>query len=202
MLKELYQKSLKLAAHKSSKFFLAIISFSESSFFPIPPDIMIVPMVIAKKNDYIKIFLIATLFSVLGGLFGYFVGSFLPDTAISIMEYLGHDKKEILELKNKLISEKGILFNYTWLGILFLAGFTPLPFKLFTITSGIINFNIFIFIIICLTARGLRFFIVAFLSAKFGKAFGPFLEKKGAKWFSIIGLVLVIIAMIIYFIFN
>ena len=76
MLKNLYEKSLKLAAHKSSKFFLAIVSFAESSFFPIPPDIMIVPMVIAKKNDYLKIFLIATIFSAAGGLLGYFIGSF------------------------------------------------------------------------------------------------------------------------------
>ena len=73
MFKELYEKSLKLAAHKSSKFFLAIVSFVESSFFPIPPDIMIIPMVIAKKNDYLKIFLIATIFSSLGGLLGYFL---------------------------------------------------------------------------------------------------------------------------------
>ena len=75
MFKELYQKSLKLASHKSSKFFLAIVSFSESSFFPVPPDIMIVPMVIAKKTEYLKIFLIASFFSALGGLLGYFIGS-------------------------------------------------------------------------------------------------------------------------------
>ena len=73
---KLYQKSLQLAAHKSSKVFLAIVSFMESSFFPIPPDVMIVPMVIAKKNDYLKIFLIATLFSTLGGILGYFIGSY------------------------------------------------------------------------------------------------------------------------------
>ena len=79
---------------------------------------------------------------------------------------------------------------------------TPLPFKLFTITSGIISFDIFVFFFICLLARGLRFFIVAFLSAKFGKAFGPFIEKKGARWFSIIGVALVVLAMIIYFILN
>ena len=74
MLKNIYQKVLKLAGHKSSKFYLAVISFAESSFFPIPPDIMIIPMVIAKKNNYLKIFFIATLFSALGGLFGYFIG--------------------------------------------------------------------------------------------------------------------------------
>ena len=198
MFKELYEKSLKLAAHKSSKFFLAIISFIESSFFPIPPDVMIIPMVVAKKNDYLKIFLIATIFSVLGGLFGYFIGSTFLELSMTVVEFYGYEEK-VLDLQNKMSSKSGIIF---WLGTLFLAGFTPLPFKVFTITSGIINFNIIIFFFICLISRGLRFFIVAFLSAKFGKAFGPFIEKKGAKWFSIIGIILVVIAMIIYFIFN
>ena len=76
MFKDIYQKTLKLAGHKSSKFYLALISFAESSFFPVPPDIMIVPMVIAKKNDYLKIFLIATFSSAVGGSLGYFIGSF------------------------------------------------------------------------------------------------------------------------------
>ena len=93
MFNELYQKSLSLASHKSSKFFLAIVAFAESSFFPIPPDIMIVPMIIAKKTDYIKIFLIASLFSALGGLFGYFLGSFFFDLATNLMQFYG--------LKNK-----------------------------------------------------------------------------------------------------
>ena len=199
MLKDIYQKVLKLAGHKSSKFYLAILSFAESSFFPIPPDIMVVPMVIAKKNDYLKIFFIATLFSALGGLLGYFIGSLFTDKAILLIELYGYEK-QVLGLKNQLSSKSGAYS--IWLGTLFLAGFTPLPFKLFTITSGIINFNIFVFFFICLVARGLRFFIVAYFSAKFGKAFGPFIEKKGSKWFSIIGVVLVIIAMIIYFIFN
>jgi membrane protein YqaA with SNARE-associated domain len=198
MFKELFQKSLKLAAHKSSKFFLALISFAESSFFPIPPDILIVPMVIAKKNDYIKIFIIATLFSALGGLFGYFIGSVFLELALKVVEFYGYEEN-VFNLQLKL-SEKGGLF--IWLGILFIAGFTPLPFKVFTITSGIINFNIFIFFFICLISRGLRFFIVAFLSSKFGKAFSYFIEKKGAKWFTVIGIVIVIIATIIYFVLN
>ena len=198
MFKELYEKSLKLAAHKSSKFFLAIISFIESSFFPIPPDVMIIPMVIAKKNDYLKIFLISTIFSVLGGLFGYFIGSTFLEISMTVFEFYGYEEK-VLNLQNKMSSKSGFIF---WLGTLFLAGFTPLPFKVFTITSGIIGFNVFAFLFICLISRGLSFFIVSFLSAKFGKAFGPFIEKKGAKWFSIIGIILVVIAMIIYFIFN
>jgi membrane protein YqaA with SNARE-associated domain len=199
MFKDIYQKTLKLAGHKSSKFYLALVSFAESSFFPIPPDIMIVPMVIAKKNEYLKIFFIATLFSAFGGLFGYFIGSLFTDKAILLIELYGYEE-QVLELKNQLSSKSSA--HTAWLGTLFLAGFTPLPFKLFTITSGIINFDIFVFFFICLLARGLRFFIVAFLSAKFGKAFGPFIEKKGARWFSIIGVALVVVAMIIYFILN
>ena len=194
MLKQLYQKSLKLASHKSAKFFLAILSFSESSFFPIPPDVMIVPMVIAKKVDYIKIFLIATLFSALGGLFGYFIGSFFIDIAMKVVEFYNYENK-VLDLKDNLSSETGL---YIWLATLFLAGFTPLPFKVFTITSGIIGFNLFIFFFICLMARGLRFFIVAYLSFKFGEIFSKLMEKEAAKWFTVIGLIIVTISGIIY----
>ena len=194
MFEQLYQKSLKLAAHKSAKFFLALLSFAESSFFPIPPDIMIVPMVIAKKVDYIKIFLIATLFSALGGLFGYFIGSFFIDIAMKVVEFYNYENK-VLDLKDNLSSGTGF---YVWLATLFLAGFTPLPFKVFTITSGIISFNLFVFFFICLLARGLRFFIVAYLSFKFGEIFSKFMEKEAAKWFTLIGLIIIAIAGIIY----
>ena len=194
MFKQLYQKTLKLAAHKSAKFYLALISFIESSFFPIPPDIMIVPMVIAKKVDYIKIFVIATLFSTLGGLFGYFIGSSFIDIAMKVLEFYNYENK-VLDLKSNLSSGTGL---YVWLATLFLAGFTPLPFKVFTITSGIISFNLFTFFFICLLARGLRFFIVAYLSFKFGEIFGKFMEKEAAKWFAVIGLIIVAISGIIY----
>ena len=194
MFKQLYQKTLKLSAHKSAKFFLALISFIESSFFPIPPDIMIVPMVIAKKVDYIKIFVIATLFSTLGGLFGYFIGSSFIDIAMKVLEFYNYENK-VLDLKSNLSSGTGL---YVWLATLFLAGFTPLPFKVFTITSGIIGFNLFIFFFICLMARGLRFFIVAYLSFKFGEIFSKLMEKEAAKWFTVIGLIIVTISGIIY----
>ena len=198
MLKDLYKKSLKLAAHKSSKFFLAIISFAESSFFPIPPDIMIVPMVIAKKNDYLKIFLIATFSSAVGGLLGYFIGFVFLDLAMNVIEFYGYEEK-VINLKNNLSSGNNFIF---FLGTLFLAGFTPLPFKVFTITSGIIGFNIFIFFIVCLVSRGLRFFVVSYLSFKFGDTFSKFMEKDAAKWFTIAGLIIVTIAITIYFIFK
>ena len=199
MLKILYDKTLKLAAHKSANFYLSVVSFVESSFFPIPPDVMIIPMSLAKKEEYLKIFFIATIFSTLGGLFGYFIGSLFTDKAIILMEFYGY-QEQILEIKNQLNS-KGSAFSL-WLGTLFLAGFTPLPFKIFTITSGIINFNIFSFFVICLISRGLRFFIVAYFSVKFGKPFVSFLEKKGGMWFSVAGILIIILVTLLYLIIK
>ena len=199
MLKNIYDKTLKLAAHKCSNFYLSVVSFIESSFFPIPPDVMIIPMSLAKKDEYLKIFIIATIFSSLGGLFGYFIGSLFTDKAIMLMEFYGY-QEQVLQLKNQLDSKSGAYS--LWLGTLFLAGFTPLPFKIFTITSGIINFNIFAFFIICLISRGLRFFIVAYFSVKFGKPFVSFLEKKGGIWFSVAGILIIIIVLLAYLIFS
>ena len=198
MIKQLYQKSLKLAAHKSSKMFLAIVSFVESSFFPIPPDVMIVPMVIAKKNDYLKIFFIATLFSTFGGFLGYFIGLSFSDIAASVVEFYGYENKV-----DKLKYDFSIGDNrYIWIATLFLAGFTPLPFKVFTITSGMIGFNLFIFFFICLISRGLRFFIISYLSYKFGDTFNKFMETEAAKWFTILGILIVAIFSLVYFIIK
>jgi len=198
MLKKLYQKSLNLAAHKSSKIFLAIVSFVESSFFPIPPDVMIVPMVIAKKNDYLKIFLIATFFSTLGGVLGYFIGSSFLETGMKVVQFYGYENK-VIHLKESLTLGAGL---YIWLATLFLAGFTPLPFKVFTITSGMIGFNLFIFFLICLVSRGLRFFIVSYLSFKFGDSFNKFMETKASKWFTILGILIMTIFSLIYFVIK
>ena len=198
MFNSLYKKCLDLAAHKSSKYYLAAVSFLESSFFPIPPDVMIIPMVISKKNDFFKIFLITTLFSVLGGILGYLIGAFFFDIGMQVMSFYGYENK-LYNLKNSLINSKGF---YAWLSILFLAGFTPLPYKVFTIASGLIGFNILIFILISLISRGLRFFIVSYLSYKFGNLFTLFMEKNGSKWFTIIGILIVMIGMIMYLILK
>ncbi len=198
MFNNLYKKCLDLAAHKSSKYYLAIVSFVESSFFPIPPDVMVIPMVISKKNDFIKIFLITTIFSVMGGMLGYLIGAFFFDFGSQIMSFYGYENK-LSNIKENLVNSDGF---YAWLGILFLAGFTPLPYKVFTIASGLISFNFFIFIFISLVSRGLRFFIVSYLSYKFGNLFTEFMEKHGSKWFTIIGLLIVIIAFFIYLIIK
>jgi membrane protein YqaA with SNARE-associated domain len=195
MFQNLYFKCIQLARHRYSKYFLAFVAFIESSFFPIPPDVMIAPMVVAKKEEYLKIFFIATIFSVLGGLLGYFFGYFFLEVSISLIEFYGYEEK-VYTLQDKLSSGGGVLL---WLGTLFLAGFTPLPFKVFTITSGIIHFNILIFVIVCFISRGLRFFLVSYFSMKFGEKFGESLEKNGATWFSVTGIVIIIIAATLYF---
>ena len=194
----LYDKCVELARHKFSKPLLGFIAFIESFFFPIPPDLMIVPMVVAKKEDYLKIFSIATTGSVLGGLFGYMLGVFFLDISMVVIELYGYEEK-VFEVQEKMSSKGGFLL---WLGIMFLAGFTPLPFKVFTITSGIIGFNVVVFFFICLFTRGLRFFLVAYLTFLFGNKFGSFIEKKGALWFTIIGIGIVIIATILYLLFR
>ena len=198
MFTTLYKKCLDLAAYKSSKYYLAIISFVESSFFPIPPDVMAIPMVISKKNDFIKIFLIATIFSVLGGLFGYFIGTFFFDFGMQIMNFYGYEDK-IFNLKKSLIKSEGF---YAWLGILFLAGFTPLPYKVFTIASGLIGFDILIFLLISFLSRGMRFFIVCYLSYKFGELFTKFMENHGSRWFTILGIIIVMLFLLIYLILS
>ena len=198
MFKNLYKKCLDLAGHKSSKYYLAIVSFVESSFFPIPPDVMVIPMVISKKTDFKKIFFITTIFSVLGGMLGYVIGAFFFEFGSQIMNFYGYEDK-LYNIKESLIKNDGF---YAWLGILFLAGFTPLPYKVFTIASGLIGFNFVIFVLISLISRGLRFFLVSYLSYKFGDLFNEFMDKHGSKWFTIIGILIVIVGILIYLIFK
>jgi len=194
MIKKLNDKCVTWAEYKYAKQILAIEAFIESSFFPIPPDVMIVPMVISKRNEFIQVALIATIFSVLGALFGYYIGYSLYEIAIQIFEFYGYEYSATF--KEKFSTGGGFK---AWLGILFTAGFTPLPFKLLTISSGIIHFNLTSFVFICVVTRGLRFFLVDYLTYKFGSKFGPFLEKKGGQWAAIIAVIIIVIAAGIYF---
>ena len=198
MIKKLYDMCVKWASHKYANPLLSFVAFIESSFFPVPPDVMIVPMVVAKRKKFLIIALNATIFSVLGGLFGYFIGYvFFNEVGYKIFEFYGYENVNIL--KEKFLTQSGLI---SWFGILFTAGFTPLPFKIFTITSGFIHFNISFFIFACAIARGLRFFLVAYLSYKFGSRIGPFLEKKGGQWTAVIaGIIIVLVAVIYFYIF-
>ena len=198
MFQTLYKKCLNLAAHKSSNFYLGLVSFIESSFFPIPPDAMIIPMVIAKKKEFIKIFLIASIFSVLGGILGYLIGYLFSDFAMYVIEFYNYEDK-VKNLKLSMSEGSGFI---AWLSILFLAGFTPLPYKAFTIASGLIAFNLPVFIVVSLISRSLRFFIVAFLSYKFGELFTEYMNKHGSKWFTAIGIFIVIIFVFVYLVLK
>jgi len=194
MFKELYLKSLKLAGHKSSKFFLGVISFIESFIFPIPPDVLIIPMTIAKRHDWLKISIIATICSVLGASFGYFIGYvFFNEIGVKIFELYGVDNTSFL--KDKVSSEGGVV---AWMTLLAIAGFSPVPFKLLTITSGFVHFNFLYFIIISFLTRGLRFFLIAFLIGNFGPTMKKLIEKKLILVSVIVSIILVIFVFFIY----
>ena len=194
MFKELYLKSLKLAGHKSSKFFLGVISFIESFIFPIPPDVLIIPMTIAKRHDWLRIALIATICSVLGACFGYFIGYvFFNEIGVKIFELYGVDNTSFL--KDKVSSEGGVV---AWMTLLAIAGFSPVPFKLLTITSGFVHFNFLYFIIISFLTRGLRFFLIAFLIGNFGPTMKKLIEKKLILVSVIVSIILVIFVFFIY----
>ena len=194
MFKELYNKTIKLAGHKSSKLILGITSFIESFIFPIPPDVLIIPMTIAKKNDWVKIAFVATTGSVLGALLGYLIGFvFFNEIGIKIFELYGVDNTSFL--KEKFSSEGGVI---AWMTLLAIAGFTPVPFKLLTITSGFVGFNIFYFLIVSAITRGTRFFLISFLIGKFGSAMKEIIEKKLIKVSIVISIIIIVVAFLVY----
>ena len=198
MFKELYNKTIKLAGHKRSKSILGFISFIESFIFPIPPDVLIIPMTIARKPEWLRIALIATIGSVLGACLGYFIGYvFFNEIGLKIFEIYGVDDASFL--KDKVSSEGGVI---AWITLLAIAGFSPVPFKLLTITSGFIHFNIFYFIIISILTRGSRFFLVAFLIGNFGPAMQKILEKKLLKFSIIVSIIIIVFAYFIYKFLN
>ena len=197
MIKELYLKSIKLAGNKNSKIFLGVISFIESFIFPIPPDVLIIPMTIAKRKEWIKIALIATTFSVLGACLGYFIGYvFFNEIGIRIFEFYGVDPTF---WKSKVSSEGGVI---AWMTLLAIAGFSPVPFKLLTISSGFVHFNIVYFVIVALLTRGSRFFLISFLIGNFGPTMKLLIEKKLLKITIIASIVIIIFAYLIYKFLN
>ena len=198
MFKELYNKTIKLAGNKRSKSILGFISFIESFIFPIPPDVLIIPMTIARKHEWIRIALIATIGSILGACLGYLIGYvFFNEIGLRIFEIYGVDDTSFL--KDKVSSEGGVI---AWITLLAIAGFSPVPFKLLTITSGFINFNILYFIIISLVTRGSRFFLIAFLVGNFGPTMKKIIEKKLLKFSIFLSIILIIFAYFIYKFLN
>ena len=194
MFRKLYNKTIELAGNKNSKFFLGVISFIESFIFPIPPDVIIVPMTIAKPKKWLRIAIIATVGSVLGAILGYFIGYvFFNEIGIKIFELYGVDNVSFL--KDKVSSDGGIV---AWMTLLAIAGFTPVPFKLLTITSGFVQFNIFYFIIVSILTRGSRFFIIAFLIGNFGPAMKKIIERKLITLSIIFSFIIIIVAYLVY----
>lgn len=169
MLRRLYDWVIRLAEHKHAQTALFGVSFAESSFFPLPPDLMLIPMVLAERLKAWRFALITTIASVLGGLFGYFIGAVLFETV----------GKPIIELYG-LGHKMDVFFeNYkTWGAVIvFVAGFTPIPYKVFTIASGVAGLSLPVFIVASLISRGARFFLVAGLLYLFGEQIRAFIEK-------------------------
>ena len=194
MFGELYNKTIELAGSNNSKFFLGCVSFIESFIFPIPPDVIIIPMTIAKPKNWIKIALIATIGSVLGAILGYLIGYiFFNEIGIKIFELYGVDNASFL--KDKVASEGGVI---AWMTLLAIAGFTPVPFKLLTITSGFVHFNLFYFVLVSLITRGSRFFIIAFLIGNFGPTIKKIIERKMIMVSLIFTIIVMIIAYLVY----
>ena len=198
MIKIFYKKAIEWAAHKRAKSILGFISFIESFIFPLPPDLLIIPMTIAKMNDWFKIALIATIGSVLGACFGYLIGYlFFNEIGIPIFELYGVNNTFFL--KEKVAQGGGII---AWASFLAIAAFTPLPFKLLTITSGFVHFNLIYFVIICFLVRGSRFFLISVLIGKFGPKVKFLLEKKMLKISAIFTIFIIGLAFVLYFLLK
>lgn len=169
MLRRLYDYTMGLAARPRAKWFLAGISFAESSVFPIPPDVLLIPMVLANRRQAWRFAFLCSLFSVLGGLFGYFIGAYLFDwVGAPIIDFYGYTDK--FESFTKAYNEWG-----GWIVAFF--GLTPFPFKVITIASGVSHLNLAIFMLAATLSRSARFFLVAGLLWWFGEPIRDFIER-------------------------
>jgi membrane protein YqaA with SNARE-associated domain len=170
MFRKLYDWMMRLAGHRRALPALAAISFAESSFFPIPPDVMLVPMVLAQRSKAFVIAGVCTVASVIGGMFGYAIGYFLFETIGAWVIQL-YNLQGAMETFRTEFAEYG-----TW--IILVKGLTPIPYKLVTIASGVAHFDLFTFIWASILTRGVRFFVVAGLLWKFGDPIRNFIEKR------------------------
>lgn len=183
MIRRLYDWTLSLSAHRRALWALAAVSFVESSFFPIPPDIIMIPMILAQPRKAWLIALVATVASVFGGLLGYFIGAALFDTiGQAIFDFYG---------KSDAVFAFNERFNAYGAWAVLVAGVTPFPYKVITIMSGWTGLSISVFIVASIVARGLRFFIVASLLWKFGDPIRLFIEKYLGLLFTLFVILLV-----------
>ena len=186
----IYDWTLKWAKHKFAPQMLAMLTFAESVFFPIPPDVLLAPMVLAKPEKAWHFASITTVFSVLGGAVGYLLGYFMFEPWIQpIITEVGYQHRldTIIEW-----------FNDWGIWVVFIAGFSPVPYKLFTVSAGFLHMAFLPFILVSAVSRGMRFFLVAGL-IKWG---GPTMETKLRRWIDVIGWSIVIIIVVAYFILR
>lgn len=182
MLRKLYDWVLSLSRHKHADKALAAVSFAESSFFPVPPDVMLAPMVATRPDQAWRYATICTVASVVGGLLGYAIGYFLTPVGMWILEILG--KADTFEASKALFQQYG-----AW--VILIKGLTPIPYKLITIAAGIFQFSLPLFIALSVVTRAARFFLVAFVIKRFGPAMLEMVEKRLALWTAIFVVVLV-----------
>ena len=182
----LYEKVLTLSAHQHAPKFLAGLSFAESSFFPIPPDVMLIPMALAKPKSWKYFALLATMASVFGGVLGYMMGFWLFDWLMPYLNSWGY--QETIALTKSWFAEWGI-----W--VVFIAGFSPIPYKVFTITAGALAMAFIPFVIASFIGRGARFFLVTGLVAYFGHKMEPlilkYIERLG--WFIVLAFIILVL---------
>ena len=183
----LYEMTLRWAAHRYAPRYLAALSFAESSFFPIPPDVMLMPMALARPTRAMFFALLTTVFSVLGGLFGYLIGYFAIELVLPLIRQLGH---------GEAYSQAQVWFLDYGFWVVLLAGFSPIPYKVFTLAAGGLMLPVIPFILASLVGRGSRFFLVAALVAWGGPKVEPLL-KRYIDW---IGWLCVGLLVIAYFI--
>lgn len=169
LVKATYDYMLNLASRRNAMYFLFAVAFIESSFFPIPPDVMLVPMVLAAPTKAWRIAGIATIASVLGGAFGYAIGVFFFDLiARPILTFYGYMHQ--FDVFKDYYHEWG-----AW--IVFGAGITPFPYKVITIASGVVHLDFAVFMLASVVARGMRFYLVAWLLKKYGEPMKDYIEK-------------------------
>ena len=167
--RNLYDWTLSKASQKSAPWFLGIVSFAESSFFPIPPDIILIPMVLAKRTKAFFYALICTLSSVLGGILGYLIGFLLFNSIGILLINFYHLNEQIAQFQN--------YYNNYGVWIVIIAGFTPFPFKVITIASGLFQLNFVVFVLCSILSRGSRFYLVSILLYFFGENIKFLIEK-------------------------
>jgi membrane protein YqaA with SNARE-associated domain len=182
MFRKLYEWVMRLAASRHAPASLAVISFAESSFFPIPPDVMLAPMVLAKREKAFVYAGICTLASVLGGLLGYAIGVFLEPVGQFILNVFGHPEGK---------AEFQRWFDDWGLWVILIKGATPIPYKLVTITAGFARFDLFTFVWASILTRGFRFFVVAAILKYLGPAMLHEFERR-LNLYSVLLLVLIV----------